>query len=190
MRAGAVLMVLLAYALALIVSVDETISVGVLALRLLLVGGIIAATLITWAVQYTLRLQMTRRVLFPWGALGGAAMVLLIVGQSQLLGDHPLFVATTFVRAAVLAFAVRWTIDLIFGPLEVVVAWGSTTGELATPATMKEEDLAALPADALRPAWAPEPEQAPGRRTLSELKLVSEDEDTEPSRARHKRPSA
>ena len=177
--------------LVLIIPVDPTLSISILPGRLLLVGGIIAATLIAWTVQYTFHVRMTRSALFPWGAAGGAGAVLLVAAQTNSLGDHHAFVVMAIVRSVLLCLTIRWAIHLVFGPIGGPVAWQSTTSESPIPHPTTFDELPASPPETVRPARMKGIEHAV-TRDHAELKLVSESDDSKHNvavPARHKRTS-
>lgn len=179
------------FALAFIVPVDPTLSLSILLSRLLLAGGIMTATLLTWAVQHTFHVPVTRRALFPWGAAGGAGAVLLLAAQTNSLIDHRAFVVTEILRSVLICLTIRSTIDLAFGPVDSPIAWGSTTGEEPIPQKAAAEEVPAVAAEALRPAWMTDIERAAAHKH-ADLKLVSEEEAHERDASappRHKRPS-
>lgn len=190
-RAGALALCPVAYVLLLTMPVDSTLTLSILTRRVILGGGIIAATLAAWAVQYTFHVPVTRRVLFPWGAAGGASAVLLAAAQTNSLGDHRAFVLATIARAVLLCLTVRWTIDLVFGPVGGPITWGETTEEVTIPREAAPDEFSSIPTEALRPAWMKDIDRTAANEH-AELKLVSEDDARErdaAARARHKRTS-
>lgn len=160
---------------------------------LTLVSGIAATTMIVWGLQHTVRLPLSRRAIFPWGALGGAGAVLWMAARSNSLGDHRAFVAAAIAQAILLCLTIRWSVDLVVGPVDDEVPWGSSTAESPVSGTEDPAHAAAAIGDALRPAGM-NTRGAVAERPLAELKLVSESDlvdgtDDQP-RAARKRPGA
>ncbi|MDB4906565.1 MAG: hypothetical protein JWO05_1349 [Gemmatimonadetes bacterium] len=97
--------------------VDTSISLSFFERRVLLWAGIALGVGVASGIRYAMHQAVTRRVLLPWGALGGMLVVFTVVARMHGVFNHGPFLVTTVFRALFTCIGLRLAIDAMYGPL-------------------------------------------------------------------------
>jgi hypothetical protein len=168
-------------ALALSGTIDRTAAQSLAVQRLLLALGVAAGTLLGWTIEQVTHQPVTRRALWPWGALGGAAVLIVAAAQgSYALASAPL-VGVSILRAVLAVAALRFTMDAITGPLRDIPPWAAEASDMPVWDNAKQwvptQPLSLRPEDRVS-ITQPAPNQP--RASIPDLRLISDEEEKNP----------